>query len=170
VTPAALVSIAVTPANASIATSTTQQLTATGTYTDSSTQNLTTQVTWAPAAGAIATISNTAGSRGLAGALTPGTVTVTAALGTIVGTTLTVTAATLVSIDVAPVTATIRIGAARGQYTATGHHTDLTTQDITTSVTWNSAIATATIGNGPFEWAGHGLAQEPRSLLRPWVP
>jgi 6-phosphogluconolactonase (cycloisomerase 2 family) len=150
VTAAVLVSIAVTPANARIAKGTTQQLTATGTYTDSSTQNLTTQVTWAPSAGAMATISNTAGSRGLASALTPGTVTVTASLGTIAGTTqLTVTAATLVSIDVTPATANIRIGATHAeQYTATGHYTDLTTQDITASVTWNSATtATATISN-----------------------
>jgi len=67
-----------------------------------------------------------------------------------VGTTqLTVTAATLVSIDVTPATATIRIGATHAQqYTATGHYSDLTTQDITTSVTWNSATtATATISN-----------------------
>jgi 6-phosphogluconolactonase (cycloisomerase 2 family) len=148
VTPAALVSIAETPANSSVAKGTTQQLIATGTYSDSSTQNLTTQVAWAPTAGAIATVSNTAGSQGLADALSPGSVTVTATLGTVVGTTqLTVTAATLVSIDVAPLTATIRIGATQ-QYTATGHYTDLTTQDITTLVTWNSAtMATATISN-----------------------
>ena len=38
---ASLVSIAVTPANPSIAKGTTQQFTATGTYSDSSTQNLT---------------------------------------------------------------------------------------------------------------------------------
>jgi 6-phosphogluconolactonase (cycloisomerase 2 family) len=150
VTPAALISIAVTPANASIARGTTQQLTATGTYSDSSTQDLTASVTWAPTASAIATVSNVVSSQGLASALSPGTVTVTATLGTIVGTTqLTVTGATLVSIDVSPVTATIRIGATHAQqYTAMGHYTDLTTQDITTLVTWNSAtIATATISN-----------------------
>jgi 6-phosphogluconolactonase (cycloisomerase 2 family) len=148
VTPAVLVSIAVTPANASIANSTTQQFTATGTYSDSSTQNLTTQVTWAPTTGAIATVSNAAGSQGLALALNPGNVTVTATLGTIVGTTgLTVTGAALVSITVTPATATIRIGATE-QYIATGHYADLTMQDITTLVTWNSGtIATATISN-----------------------
>jgi trimeric autotransporter adhesin len=150
VTPAALVSIAVTPANSSIAKSTTRQLTATGTYSDTSTQDLTTQVTWAPTGGAIATVSNAAGSQGRADALSPGTVTVTATLGTIVGTTqLTVTAATLVSIDVAPLTATIRIGAFE-QYIATGHYSDLTTQDITTLVTWAptaAASAVATVSN-----------------------
>ncbi|MGA2710671.1 MAG: Ig-like domain-containing protein, partial [Steroidobacteraceae bacterium] len=47
VTPATLVSIAVTPANPSIANGTTEQFVATGTYTDNSTQNLTTAATWA---------------------------------------------------------------------------------------------------------------------------
>ena len=47
VTDATLVSIAVTPADASIADGTTQQFTATGVYTDASTQDLTTEVTWA---------------------------------------------------------------------------------------------------------------------------
>ena len=45
--PAALVSIAITPADASIALGTNETFTATGTYTDGSTQNLTTAVTWA---------------------------------------------------------------------------------------------------------------------------
>lgn len=157
VTPAVLVSIAVTPANTSIANLTTQQFTATGTYSDSSTQNLTTQVTWAPSTtSTIATVSNTAGSQGLASALSAGTVTITAALGAISGTTgLTVTAATLVSIAVTPVTATIRITGTQ-QYTAIGTYTDMTTQDITTSVTWFSAtIATATISNAA---GSNGLA------------
>lgn len=149
VTPAMLVSIAVTPANASIANLTTQQFIATGTYSDSSTQNVTTQVTWAPSTtSTIATVSNTAGSQGLASALSPGTVTITASLGAISGTTgLTVTGAALVSIAVTPVTATIRIGGTQ-QYTATGTFSDMTTQDITTLVAWFSATtATATISN-----------------------
>jgi 6-phosphogluconolactonase (cycloisomerase 2 family) len=156
VTPAVLVSIAVTPANASIANSTTQQLTATGTYSDSSTQNLTTQVTWAPTTGAVATVSNAAGSQGLATALNPGSVTVTATLGTTVGTTaLTVTGAALVSIAVTPTTATIRINGTQ-QYIATGSYSDLTTQVITALVTWNSAtVATATISNAA---GSNGLA------------
>jgi hypothetical protein len=46
VTAAALVSIAVTPANPAITVGGTQQFTATGTYTDTTTQNLTNSVTW----------------------------------------------------------------------------------------------------------------------------
>ena len=49
-TSAGLVSIAVTPANPSIALGTNQQFTATGTYTDGSTLNLTGSVTWSSSA------------------------------------------------------------------------------------------------------------------------
>ena len=47
---ASLLSIAVTPANPSIAKGLTQQFKATGTYTDTSTQDLTSQVTWSSGA------------------------------------------------------------------------------------------------------------------------
>ena len=66
VTDATLVSIEVTPAAPSITNSLTQQFTATGTLSDSSTQDLTTQVTWASSDSAVATVSNAAGSNGLA--------------------------------------------------------------------------------------------------------
>ena len=66
VTAATLVSIAITPPTPRIALGTTQQFTATGTYTDNSTQNLTASVTWASATPSVATISNAAGSNGLA--------------------------------------------------------------------------------------------------------
>ena len=54
-----LTSIAVTPANASIAVGATQQYTATGTYSDSSTQNITSSVTWSSSTPATATINAT---------------------------------------------------------------------------------------------------------------
>src|SRR5439155_1039235 len=49
VSAAVLQSIAVTPANPSIAKGATQHYTATGTFSDATTQNLTSQVTWASA-------------------------------------------------------------------------------------------------------------------------
>jgi hypothetical protein len=89
VTAPVLVSIAVTPANPSIAAGTTQQFTATGTYSDGSTQNLTSTATWSSSVPGVATISTT----GLASALAPGQTTIAAASGAINGsTTLTVTA------------------------------------------------------------------------------
>jgi 6-phosphogluconolactonase (cycloisomerase 2 family) len=158
VTSTTLLSIRVTPATPTIAKGTTQQFIATGVYSDGTTQDLTNTVTWHAVNPAVASITTAIGSGGLATGVAPGTTQITATLDGVVGsTTLKVTAATatLVSIDVTPLTATIRIGATQ-QYLATGHFSDLTTQDITTRVTWNSATAaTATISNAA---AAKGLA------------
>jgi hypothetical protein len=100
VTAATLVSIAVTPSSPSIALGTTQQLNATGTYSDGSTQNLTTTVTWGSLDTTIANISNANGSQGLATPVATGSTTITATLGAISGsTTLTVTASSLYIVD-----------------------------------------------------------------------
>jgi len=148
VTAATLKSIAVTPPNPSAAKGTTLQLTATGTYSDNSTQDITGQVTWASSTTTVATVSNTAGSQGLATALTVGTSTVSAALSGQTGSTvLTVTAATLGSIAVTPTNPSVAKGSPV-QFTATGTYSDNSTQDITTQVTWASSVTTvATISN-----------------------
>jgi hypothetical protein len=148
VTSATLVSIAVTPTNPSIVNGTTQQFTATGTYSDSSTQDLTTAVTWDSSRAYRATISNAAGSNGLASAIAAGSATITATSGSISGSTsLTVTSATLVSIAVTPTNPSIVEGTTQ-QFTATGTYSDSSTQDLTTVVTWNSsAESVATISN-----------------------
>lgn len=92
VTPATLLSIAVTPSNPSIAEGANQQFIATGTYSDSTTQNITTTVTWSSSNTNVATISNTAGSQGSAAGVGGGTTTIRATLGSVNGTTtLTVT-------------------------------------------------------------------------------
>jgi hypothetical protein len=78
VTDASLVSIDVSPAVASITSGATQQLAATGHYTDNSTQDLTTQVTWISTDVAIATVSNVDGFNGLATGVGAGTTSVTA--------------------------------------------------------------------------------------------
>ncbi len=138
VTPATLVSIAVTPQGASIAKGTDLQYTAIGTYTDNSTQDLTTSVGWDSSALAVATISSAAGSQGLAHATNPGMTTISATSGAITGTaTLTVTMATLVSIAVTPADQSIAKGT-NLQYTATGTYTDGSTQDLTATVSWSS--------------------------------
>ncbi|MDB6083165.1 MAG: hypothetical protein JWN43_1046, partial [Gammaproteobacteria bacterium] len=69
-----------TPANPSIAKGLTQSFAATGTYSDASTQDLTTKVSWTSSVTTIATISNAAGSSGLATGANVGTTQVTAAL------------------------------------------------------------------------------------------
>src|ERR1700730_2438031 len=78
---AALRSIAVTPPSPSIAKRTTQQFTATGTYSDGSTQNITTSVTWASATTSVASIG---ASTGLATGVAVGTSQITATQGSIV--------------------------------------------------------------------------------------
>jgi len=143
-----LSSIAVTPPNHSIANATTQQFTATGTYSDNTTQDLTTSVTWASSDTSKATISNAGGSNGKATAVAAGTTTIKATLGTVSGTTtLTVTAATLQSIAVTPTNPSIALGTPQ-QFTATGTYSDNTTQNLTASVTWDSSdTSKATISN-----------------------
>jgi hypothetical protein len=134
VKPAALVSIAVTPANPSITKGATQQFTATGTFSDNSTQALP-SVTWASGTPSVATINTS----GLATGVIAGTSTVSATSGVITGSTvLTVTPATLVSIAVTPANPSITKGATQ-QFTATGTFSDNSTQALS-SVTWASAM------------------------------
>ncbi len=148
VTPATLAAIQITPPNQTIADGTTQQLTATGVYSDNSTQDLTGQALWSSSLLSVATISNASGSQGRATAIDPGITTLTATVGAISGTTtLTVTAATLVSIEVTPVTPSIAKGSTQ-QFTATGRYTDGSTQPLTAQATWaSSATTVATISN-----------------------
>jgi hypothetical protein len=105
VTAATLVSLGVTPANPSIPKGTTQQFTATGTFSDTSTQNLTNSVTWISLTPTVATIS----TAGLATATAIGTSTIQATSGSITdSTTLSVTAA--VSVSASPTTASVQAG------------------------------------------------------------
>ena len=82
--PPTLTAIAVTPANPSIPNGTSQQFTATGTYSDASTADLTSSVTWASDTAAVATI----GATGLAHGVSPGSSTISATLGSVSGHTL----------------------------------------------------------------------------------
>jgi Domain of unknown function (DUF1929)/Bacterial Ig-like domain (group 3)/Bacterial Ig-like domain (group 2)/Galactose oxidase, central domain len=88
---AVLSSIAVTPAQSSVAIGSTQQFTATGTYSDGTNNNLTATATWSSSNAGDATVSDTSGSQGLATGVAGGTATISAASGSIKGsTTLTV--------------------------------------------------------------------------------
>jgi hypothetical protein len=144
-TPAALVSLAVTPANPSLPKGKTEQFTATGTFSDKSTQNLTTQVKWVSATTTVASIS----SGGLATAVGTGTSKITATLAGVSGTTvLTVTPATLVSLAVTPANPSLTKGGTL-QFTAVGTFSDKSTEDLTSLVTWASATTlVATISSG----------------------
>jgi poly(3-hydroxybutyrate) depolymerase len=144
VTPPVLVSIAVTPVNASIATGTTQQFTAIGTYSDGTTQDLTGTSTWLSSVPAVATIL----AGGSATAVASGTSSITVTSNGITGsTTLTIIPPALLSIAVTPSNASVAAGTAQ-QFTATGTYSDGSTQNVTSSVTWSSsAPGIATISN-----------------------
>jgi Big-like domain-containing protein len=149
VTAPTLVSIAVTPANPTIGTTGTEQFTATGKYSDNSTQNLTTTVTWSSSQMNIATISNTAGTNGLATAVTNGNTTIQAMLGSVQGSTmLTVSAVSLQVIVVSPQNPSIADSGATQAFTATGHYSDGTTQNLTATATWTSSNGGVASVNG----------------------
>ncbi len=159
VTAAFLESIAITPLAPSIALGNTQQFQAVGHYSNNTTQTITTQVTWASSAPARATISNAAGSHGLATSVSVGTTNITAALGPITSNTavLSVTAATLTAIQVLPANPTVPAGFQQ-QFTARGVYSDTTTADLTADplVSFSSGTTTvATISNAA---ATKGLA------------
>lgn len=139
VTAATLTSLTISPTNPTVPRGSTRQFSALGTYSDASTQDLTEQVTWTSSSTQVATISNAAGSRGLASAVTTGTATLTATLGaTTHSTTMLVSAATLVSIAVSPSGATLYRFTGQ-QFVATGTYSDGSTQPLTQQVTWTSS-------------------------------
>jgi hypothetical protein len=151
-----LTSIAVAPANPSVATGAQQAFTAVGTFSDGSNASLA-SVLWSSSNTSVAPISNDATDSGAAASIAQGTVTVTATSGSVSGSaTLTVTAPTLASIQLSPQSPTIPLGSTQ-QFTATGVYTDGSTQNLTNSATWSSsasavaAINTSGVSTGLFQ-------------------
>lgn len=138
-----LVSIAVTPATASIPMGVQQQFTATATYDDGTSSNVTASSSWTSGTLGVATVNSTSG---LATGVDEGTAVITAAFdGQSDSATLTVIAVTLSSISVTPATATVSKGLTQ-RFVATGTYSDGTSHDISTSVAWSSgATGVATV-------------------------
>ncbi len=136
--PVAMVSITVTPANASIQASATQQFTATGVFSDSSTEDMTNSVSWTSSDTSKATIQNS----GLATGVGAGSVTITAVSPGKTGTaTLTISAPpTLISVDISPLNPTIAANGTQ-QFFTDGRYSDNSLQDVTQSATWTSSNA-----------------------------
>jgi uncharacterized protein YjdB len=134
VTSAALVSIAVTPVNPSMAIGTTKQFTATGTFSDTSTQDITASVLWSSSSASVATISN----QGLASSVATGTTTIAATFGPVSGsTTLTVSTAHLVSINISPANPTIQRHTLI-KFTASGTFSDSSVATNLSGLAWKS--------------------------------
>ena len=134
-----LVSIAVTPATASIVQANTQQFEATGTYDNHQTLNITNSVHWTSSIVAVATINSFGNATGVA----VGSSIIYATSGELSGhATLTVTAPpTLNSITVTPLNATI-IKNGKQPFDATGYYSDGSSANITSSVSWASSLVT----------------------------
>lgn len=155
VTNATLDAISVSPINASTPLGVQVQYQAEGEFSDGSRLPFTKRSTWSSSNTGIATIRNDAGNEGLATPVAKGATTIKASFGGKEGSTnLTVTDAALVSIEVAPLNASLPVGLTQ-QYQAVGTYTDDSTNDITGTVTWESSDSdVASIDNG----ASRGLA------------
>jgi 6-phosphogluconolactonase (cycloisomerase 2 family) len=144
-------SLAIFPANPSVAIGKSVQFTALGTYSDSVVQNLTTFVVWSSSPANVASISNSAGTQGLATGLNSGVAHILATSGSITTSTNLVVnpTVTLSSIAVSPQFAIIA-PAKTIQFTATGNFSDGSSQDITSVVGWQSSnLNFAGISNSP---------------------
>jgi trimeric autotransporter adhesin len=114
-------------------------LVATGTYTDAGTRDVTESVTWSSSSPAVLAVSDVAGSRGAALAVSTGTATVTASAAGVSGSTdVTVTSAEVLIVDVAPTDPALPVGTVLPLY-ATATYTDDTVADLTPAVTWTSS-------------------------------
>jgi uncharacterized protein YjdB len=136
-----LASVAVLPANPTIANDTPITFSAIGTFSDGSTRDITSLATWvssddtvATNAGVLPNVFSAAASR------VPASATITASFGTLStltpSTTLTVSDATLQSIAVSPSNASLAPGT-KVTYTAVGTFSDASTQDLSSIVRWS---------------------------------
>lgn len=153
---AVLLSLEVTPATSTVPPAGEQQLTALGTYNNGATVDLTSIVTWTSVDPTVATVSNAAGSRGVASAVAPGVTTISA-LEPISGVdsgdtnqsaTLSVPAGiTLQSIAVNPASTIIDVNQTF-PFQAEGTFSDASVHEVTNSVTWSSSdMVVATVSN-----------------------
>jgi len=139
VSPATVTNLTISPPAPTIAKGLTTQFRVTGIFSDSTTQDITFDAGWSSSDTAVATVSDTADSKGFARALAAGTTTISAGFGGVTGTTLlTVTEPLLQSITVSPANASV-LSLSKANFTATGTFSDGTASDITSQVSWTSS-------------------------------
>lgn len=127
-------SIVISPISSTIHLNTTEQLIATGIYSNGTQQDVTNQVQWQSSNINFATIS----SSGLVAAISSGASAITASLNGVSGTVnITISNATLNSITITPTNSLLHIGFVK-QLTATGVYSD-GNQDITNFASWSSS-------------------------------
>jgi uncharacterized protein YjdB len=153
--PAALVAITITPNPSSFPIGESEQLVATGKFSDGSSQNLTQSVTWSSSGSEVAV--NPSGS---VVAKAVGTVTISASSGSILGTaTLTVNSAAVTAVSVVPATLAISLGLS-DPLQAIAAMSDGTTQDVTAKANWvSNPSSVVTVAQGNVTAAAKGVAQ-----------
>ncbi len=130
----ALLSITVSPNQSSLPVGESEQLTATGNFSDGTVQNLTQSATWISSGSATASVNPT----GEAVASAVGTVTISATAGSITGSaSLTVTPAAVIALNIIPATLSMGLGSSH-QFQAIATLSDGTTQDLTGTAAWSS--------------------------------
>jgi uncharacterized protein YjdB len=144
VLPAALMSLAITPAATTFQIGATRQLAAFATYSDGTVVDVTANTTFVSANPPAVSVGNA----GLITGVSAGSSNIAASFGgKAAAATATTTAATLSSIAVLPVNATVAIGATQ-QFVAVGTYSDNSTAVITSTAKWTSAATgTATVLN-----------------------
>ena len=146
VTPAELVSLAVTPQSPSVALGRTQPFVGTGTFTDASTQDLTAVAIWESSNVSVATVD----AAGLATSAGEGDTTISATSDGIAGSTvLTVTQAEVVAIAVTSQSPSIAFGQSQ-QFMATAAFSDGISVNVTANTTtaWSSSNASVATIDG----------------------
>ncbi len=139
VTEAVLVELSISPRDQSVSIGAETQYSASGVYSDGGSRDITDAVTWSSSDAAVAFISNSSPSRGIATALTLGMTTITASLDGITDSTvLRVNSDPVVRLDVSPPQQTIPEGAQQ-QYQATAVYTSGLTEDATSEADWSSS-------------------------------
>ncbi len=157
VTAARLISIAVAPENPSAPAGTFEVFHATGEFENGNTRDITEEVLWTSSDHDVAQVSNAAGEKGEAAALSPGKTTIAAALGGISGSTeLTVTGAKLVAIRVLPADPVVGTDSTL-QFQAIGDYDDESSQDITGQVVWSSSHELVAIVENAEETKGRAV-------------
>src|SRR6267378_3052152 len=138
-----LTGITINPASAQIAKGTAQQFTATAQYNDGTSPDITSLVAWNSTQSAIATVSSSPGTQGLALAASPGSTSISASLGTVSSSpsSLTVSNANLVSISVTPAGSTVPLATSQ-QFVANGSFDDGTQQNVSATANWTSSSPT----------------------------
>ena len=142
-----VLSLSITPVFSEVTVGSTIQFKADAVLADGSTQDVTNAATWGSSDTSVASISNTAGSQGVATCIKAASfVQVNATLGSVSGFAGVTVIGKLLSLAITPANASLPLGL-RQEFTAAGTFDGGITRDATFEVAWSSSnTAVATIG------------------------